>query len=106
MVPDVRPDAPLDAPPCADCIAHAGLCDRHKRHLLPRLARNGRWLKLMGQALQEQRRLQHLRGEPSVSPEAQAHEARKRAARRGKDRKPRKRRGQPPRCLPSSLAAA
>ena len=66
---------------CHDCREQQGLCGYHARFVLPRLAVNVGWLKLMGEALTEQKGRQTDRA-LSVSPEAQAHQERKKRARR------------------------
>lgn len=56
MLPAESPDGPL----CVACLTHGGLCHFHARHVLPQLAENLGWLRLMGDALIEQKRLQSL----------------------------------------------
>jgi hypothetical protein len=68
---------------CSACVTTRGLCARHESHVLPQLARNIGWLKLMGEAIVEQTRRQTSRA-LAVSPEAQAHADRKQAARRSR----------------------
>lgn len=69
-----------DAEDCPRCIRDGGLCARHTRGILPELARNIGWLKLMGEAVVEQKRLQ--RREDAATAKAKRREARK-ARRRG-----------------------
>jgi hypothetical protein len=53
-MPDVGPHSD----DCPRCVASSGLCDRHQVGVLPLLARNVGWLKLMGEARVEQKRRQ------------------------------------------------
>ena len=69
-----------DAEDCPRCIRSRGLCDRHTRGILPELARNIGWLKLMGETVVEQKRLQAR--EDAATAKAKRREARK-ATKRG-----------------------
>jgi hypothetical protein len=79
----IRAVGSSDVELCPACVLHQGLCERHKSHVLPQLAKNIGWLKLMGEALIEQKRRQSARA-LAVSPEAQAHAARKQASTRAR----------------------
>lgn len=68
---------------CADCLATFGkLCDRCKPTVLPQLARNIGWLKLMGEAHAEQTRLQE-QDETTVAVERAKRRNDRRQARSG-----------------------
>lgn len=65
---------------CPYCVAARGLCDRHHAGVLPQLAVNLGWLRLMGDALIEQRTRQApLLGRRDV---AAIEKAKRRAARK------------------------
>lgn len=67
---------------CGDCLASHGLCTTHAKSVLPQLARNIGWLKLMGEAQVEQKARQLATDQPlPESPEAQQHAKRKQIAR-------------------------
>jgi hypothetical protein len=66
---------------CLDCTAQQGLCARHERDVLPQLARNIGWLKMMGEARTEQRGRQRAAAPASVSPAGAAHKLRQASAR-------------------------
>lgn len=75
MLPPVGPE---DV--CSHCVRESGLCEKHYRGILPELARNLGWLKLMGEAVVEQTRLQ-ANAEDAATKKAKRRNARK--ARRG-----------------------
>ena len=60
---------------CLDCIASHGLCHRHHVGVLPLLAVNLEWLRLMGEARVEQTRRQ--RPEDTATKRAKRRNARK-----------------------------
>ena len=73
---------------CTRCLSTRGLlCDRCALAVLPQLARNIGWLKLMGEAIVEQKGRQRKDAPAPVSPEHAAHLVRKRAARRPSPRR-------------------
>ena len=69
---------------CESCLASAGkLCDRCARGVLPQLAVNVGWLKLMGESLTEQvSRQRKITSALPISDAQAAHLVRKRLARR------------------------
>jgi hypothetical protein len=58
---------------CPSCVRAGGLCDRHHVGVLPLLARNIGWLKLMGEARTEQTKRQRKAKELPISAEGRAH---------------------------------
>lgn len=73
-------------PPCANCIRARGLCRKCAsldRSLLPQLAVNVGWLRMMGEALVEQKKRQ------SLKPDPKAERIRLRKERKAKARKDR-----------------
>lgn len=77
----MMPAVGLSDDPCPRCVAEQGLCSRHHRGILPELARNIGWLKLMGDAVIEQQRLQERDEHAAAIAKAKRREARK--AKRG-----------------------
>lgn len=68
-----------DESPCPHCIAAQGLCAAHERGILPLLAVNLGWLRLIGESHVEQRRRQSPATEAAAIEKAKRREARKRA---------------------------
>lgn len=76
------PPESLDGSPvCVACLTHGGLCHFHARHILPQLAVNLGWLRMMGEMHAEQTRLQAPLAVPDVAAveKAKRREGRKRA---------------------------
>jgi hypothetical protein len=63
-------------------MASGKLCHRHERDVLPQLAVNVGWLKLMGEARTEQTKRQRGPKALPISPEGKAHQARQESARK------------------------
>ena len=79
------PSESLDGPSiCVECLRDDGLCRFHARHVLPQLAVNLGWLRLMGEAHVEQKRLQKPlpKSEAVAVERAKRREGRKRARQR------------------------
>lgn len=64
---------------CPDCYGRAGLCFACQRAILPQLRVNVAWLKLIGEALVEQKRRQSLGDDGVAVEKAKRREGRKRA---------------------------
>lgn len=64
-----------DSEVCADCTRQSGLCSRHHVGILPLLARNVGWLKMMGEPRVEQKRRQSR--EDTATKKAKRRNARK-----------------------------
>jgi hypothetical protein len=75
----MRTSPPPDADVCASCVAQSGLCDRHLAHVVPQLAVNLGWLRLIGDAVVEQKRRQHI---PAPDDATAIAKAQRRTARR------------------------
>jgi hypothetical protein len=76
MMPEVCD--PLD--PCPQCLRERGLCAKHYAGVLPLLSRNIGWLRLIAEALVEQKARQSETA-LSVSSTQAAHRKRKQSAR-------------------------